>query len=238
MQSIFARTLDAGRRVQGFLDSHIAELGTTVSTSLRAMFDDAVTRLTGFQVEQATEEGTARGETINQATLREELYQRFMVHIGRTAKIELRTSPEFVNLVVPAIEVRKIDFLSTANKFAAAAAKHEPLLVQQGMPVDFLLQLHAAILQVSASADARERSVVRRIAATEGSVVVSKAVREKIGQLDGLIRPALKANGPLLAEWQACKRIRQIGVTPIPTGSPVPVPATPPDVTTPPSQAA
>jgi hypothetical protein len=145
------RTLDAARRVQVFLDTEAAAIGTAVPPTLRAMLDDAVKQLAAFQLQQGTAEGTAKGETVNQVALRDELYTRFMAPIGTTAKIELKTTPEYPNLHVAATARRKIDFLATAAKFADAAAKHEALLVQHGMPTDFLTQLRAAIAATTAS---------------------------------------------------------------------------------------
>jgi hypothetical protein len=225
MQAPQVRTLDAGRRVQVFLDAHAATIGKAVPPSLRTMLDDSVTQLAGFQVEQGTAENTAKGETVNQAALRDTLYQDFMVQIGRTAKVALKSTPEYPSLVVPAIARRKIDFVATATKFAAAAALHDQLLIQHGMPTDFVAQLQAAITTVSASADAQARAISRRIAATTGCVAMNKAVRDKIGQIDGLLKPALKGNAALLSDWAASKRVRQPAVNPLPTGSTVPAPA-------------
>jgi hypothetical protein len=230
------RTLDAGRRVQVLLDTEAAAIGKAVPPTLRAMLDDAVTQLTAFQLQQGTAEGTAKGETANQVVLREDVYTRFMAPIATTAKIELKSTPEYPNLVVPALARRKIDFLATANKFADAAAKHEALLVQHGMPTDFLTQLHAALATTAASADARDRSLGLKKAATDGSVTAAKAIRDRIGQLDRTLKAAFKKKTPLLADFQASKRIRQVPVTPLPTGStvvtPAPTPAAQP--TTPP----
>ena len=230
MQSTQVRTLDAGRRVEVFLDTQAAALGKAVSPTLRAKLDDAVTQLGGFQIEQATAKGTALGETTNQVALREELYQTFMVQIGRTAKVALRQTPEYPNLVVPSGARRKLDFVARANQFADAAAKHEAVIVEHGMPTDFLAQLKAAIAGVVASADARERSLSRRKAATAGAVTADKAVRTSIGLIDGVVKPLLKKNTSLLADWQASKLIRALPVTPLPTGgivvAPAPTPAT------------
>jgi hypothetical protein len=231
------RTLDAGRRVQVFLDAQAAAIGTVVSASLRAMLDAAVTQLVGFQAQQGTAEGTAKGETVNQAALRDDLYTRFMVPIGRTAKVELRSTPEYPMLVVPAVARRKIDFLAVANKFADAAAKHVDLLVQHGMAADFLTQLQAALAQTAASADARDRNLALKKSATEGCAVATKAVRDKIGQLDGILRAAFKKNTPFLADWLASKRVRQVPVTPLPGGGVVTPAATVPP-TVPPAAAA
>ena len=212
------KTLDAARRVQVFLDTEAAAIGKAVPPTLRAMLDDAVTQLAAFQLQQGTAEGMARGETANQVVLREDLYTRFMAPVAMTAKIELRSTPEFPNLVVPALARRKIDFLATATTFADAAAKHEPLLVQQGMPTDFLTQLRAAMVQTAASADARDRHRSLKKTATEGCVTATKAVRDRIGQLDRTLKAAFKKTTPVLADFQASKRIRQLPVTPLPTG--------------------
>jgi hypothetical protein len=46
-------------------------------------------------------------------------------------------------------------------------------------------------------------------------------VREKIGQINGLLKPALKTNAAMLADWQASKRIRQLPVNPTAAGTTV-----------------
>ena len=47
---------------------------------------------------------------------------------------------------------------------------------------------------------------------------MNKTVREKIGQINGLLKPALKTNAAMLADWQASKRIRQLPVNPTAVG--------------------
>jgi hypothetical protein len=221
------RTLDAARRVQVFLDTEAAVIGKVVPPTLRAMLDDAVTQLAGFQLQQGTAEGTARGEIVNQAALREDLYTRFMAPVATTAKIELRNTPEFPNLVVRATARRKLDFVATANKFADAAALHEALLVAHGMPTDFLTQLRAAIAATAASAAARDRNLGLKKAATDGCKTATKLIRDRIAQIDRTLRGAFKKKTPLLADFQASKRIRVVPVTPLPTGTVVTTPATP-----------
>src|SRR5579864_4939731 len=110
MQATDVRALDAGRRVQVFLDAQAATVGKVVAPSLRAKLDDSVTQLAGFQDEQGTADGAAKGETANQAALRDDLFQKFMVPIARTAKIALKSAPEFPKLVVSALARRKADF--------------------------------------------------------------------------------------------------------------------------------
>jgi hypothetical protein len=61
---------------------------------------------------------------------------------------------------------------------------------------------------------------------------LAKFLVQLIGLLDGVIKPALKDNAQMLADWQASKQVRQAPVTPLPTGS-VALPSTPSDSTLP-----
>jgi hypothetical protein len=64
------RTFDAGRRVQGFVDTNAALIGTGVPPSLRAKVDAAVSQLAQYQLDQEAAKAAAKGETVNQAALR------------------------------------------------------------------------------------------------------------------------------------------------------------------------
>jgi hypothetical protein len=215
VQLIHLNTLDALRRVQGFLDRQLTALGTIVTAALRGRLDDATTQLATFQVEQNTAAGAARSETANQAGYRKDFYARFMRPITRIAKASLRTTAEYVALVVPSSGVRNADFVGTAQALADAASKHEKAFVEGGMPVDFLTQLRAAITQLTASKAAGDGSLSRREAATKGIKDGSKIGHDVLVVLDSVIAPALKHNAALLADWKASKRIAAT-VTPLP----------------------
>jgi len=227
VQLIHLNTLDALRRVQGFLDRQLTALGTIVTAALRGRLDDATTQLATFQVEQNTAAGAARSETANQAAYRKDFYARFMRPITRIAKASLRTTAEYVALVVPSSGVRNADFVGTAQALADAASKHEKAFVDGGMPVDFLTQLRAAITQLTASKAAGDGSLSRREAATKGIKDGSKIGHDVLVVLDSVIAPAVKHNAALLADWKASKRI--VVATPLPaqpTGLPSTNPAT------------
>ena len=222
MQQGHLNILDTLRRVQGFLDTQATALGTLVPAALRARLDDTATQLSGFQVEQASATGTARGETANQAQLRKDFFTRFMRPIAKNARASLKNVGEYPTMVVPSSKLRKGEFLGAAQALADSAAKYEKTLVAHGMATDFLTQLRAAIAQLSTSNDARNRNLSRREAATEGIKNTSTTARNVLVNLDAIIGPALKHNTPLLADWKASKRI--LSPTPLPpqpTGLPV-----------------
>ena len=222
MKLSHSNTLDALRRVQGFLDAHAAALGPIIPASLRARLDAVVTQLAGFQVEQNAADGTAHGEAVNQAELRKTFVTQFMEPIRHLAKGALKTSADFPALSVASSRLRKSDFLGAAQSLADAAAKYEKVFTDGGMPADFLTQLHEAIATMTASKVAQDRSVARRAAATQGITATDKTAKEVVGVLNGVIAPALKKNTSLLADWKSSKRIvpAPTPLPPQPTGIP------------------
>ncbi len=231
MQLIHSNTLDALRRVQGFLDSQAAALGTLVSAMLRARLDAAVTQLTAFMAEQSAAAGVAKGETANQDAFRKDIRARFLTPMAGIARRALRLAPEFSTMVVASSTLRNGAYLNTVQTLADSAAKYEKTFVDHGMPADFLTQLRAAITQLNASKDAQARNLSRRKAATQGIVDTDKIGRAELKTLNGVIAPAIKHNAALLADWKASKKIA-ITLTPMPPqpagsapASPTPSPA-------------
>jgi hypothetical protein len=219
MQTPHERTLNAGRRVQVFLDTFAAIIGALISPALRAKFDAAVAALAGFRLEQTTAAGLVAGETANQQRLRTELYDRFVLPVLRVAKLLLADVPQYPNLIVPRSAITRVDFIPTIQKFREAAAANEAVLVAHVMPADFLAALDAAIAAIETSADFRARQQARRKAATQGCVDGFKTLRGYIGIIDAALRPFLLKNPALLRDWQASKSVRQSPVNPLPTGS-------------------
>lgn len=219
MQQSHLNILDMLRRVQGFLQRQATALGALVPAALRARLDDTTTQLGAFQVEQAATTGTARGETANLVALRKDFYTRFMRPIARNAKSSLKNVGEYPTLTVPSSLLRKGDFLGAAQALVDAATKYESTLLKHGMATDLLVQMRAAIAQLTSSNDARDRNVSRRQAATEGIKNSSAVAREVLVNLDAIIAPAIQHDTPLLADWKASKRmVSPTVLPPQPTG--------------------
>jgi hypothetical protein len=222
MQSTQFPVLDTGRRVQGFLDAQAAAIGTAVPATLRAELDDGVTQCGAFQLEQGASTSAAKGETSRQQLIRDDLYARFLHPVEGVAKKKLKglaTVTELASLVISSAFRHSNKLLSKATELADAAAKYEKVFVDNGLAADFIAQLRVGIAEVTASEAARVRQLSRRAAATTGLATSDKAIRATVDSMNRVLRPALKKNPALLADWMASKRIRQLAVTPIPTGS-------------------
>ncbi len=238
MKSTHFPVLDTGRRVQGFLDAQAAAIGAAVPATLRAQLDDAVTQCAAFQLEQGASTSAAKGETSRQQLIRADLFARFLHPVEGVAKKKLKgvaTVTELASLVISSAFKHGNKLLSKATELADAAAKYEKTFVDNGLPADFIAQLRAGIAEVTASEAARVRQLSRRAAATTGLKTSDKAIRATVDSMNRALKPALKKNPALLSDWMASKRIRQLVVTPLPTGSPgAPAsPATQPPPTSP-----
>lgn len=218
MQARRARTLDAGQRVEGFLDSNAATIGAAITPVLRAKFGDAVSRLAQAERDQTIATDLALGETSAGQALRQDMYDRCIAPIAKAAAMTLGTEAEFAALQMPAELRQKRVFLAKANAVLEAATVHESALVAFGLSPDFLAQLKAGIAQVEASKISRGSQVTKRTTATEAIDAASKAVRDFVALLDRLLAPTLRANPHLMAGWKSAKSIYKLPVTPLPNG--------------------
>lgn len=218
MQLKRSRVFDAGRRVQGFLDSEGPALGATVPETLRTQLDAAIARIAAFQLEEETLVGTPQGETANQEAMRKALYADFLQPIAGVARFALRNTPDLTTLVVSPNDLRNDEFLTKVNAVADCAATHEQLFLQHGLSADFIAQLRAAVTQIAASRDSRALRIGRLAAARAGIEEWTSELRKVLGVLNRVLTPILRKNPPLLANWVASKRVRATAVTPLPTG--------------------
>jgi hypothetical protein len=219
MQGTQFKTSDAGRRVQGFLDTHAAAVGNTVPAELRTELDTAVSQLGTYMQEQESNTGAAKGETANQAVLRTDVYERFLKPIAKIVKRKLPQAPEVPELVVPTRALRANSFVAKATAVADAAANYIPIFSVNGLAADFVPQMKAAIAKITASSDLRARQLSRKSTATAELKTADKAVKTIIDQIGSVITPALKGNTDALSDWAVSKRIHQTPVTPLPTGN-------------------
>jgi hypothetical protein len=219
MQLKYVRVLEAARRVQGFLDSLNATIGSLVPAGLRAELNDLVARISAFQIEQESASKTARGETVSLARRRADLLERFAKPVARIAERKLRDQPDFEALIVPLSIVRMSDVVTRITTMVDAAANHEAVFIAGGLPTDFVGQVRQSVAALNAAIETRGRHRGRVAAATTGTTEGSKSLREIIAHLDAILRPVLAADPTLLADWDSSKLVVQTVVQPLPTGS-------------------
>jgi hypothetical protein len=219
METKKKHTLVAGERVAAFLNAQVAALAGVVSAAIRAKFDAALAAFAAFEAEQGSARRTALGITSQQEVQRQNVVEQFLQPIAQAAKMALQGSPDLPKLVVPSAARLKINFVARATEVSDAAALHEQELIGNGLRPTFLTEFRNAIAALDDSTVTRYRQVGRRKAATAGIDETEADLRQVIKMLDTLIRPALKSNPSLLADWTTARRIRQVPVTPLANGS-------------------
>jgi hypothetical protein len=219
MEAKKGRTLDAGRRAQGFLISEAAAIGSAVSPTLRAKLDEAVATLEKFELQQGSSDRTAQGATTAQQRMRQDVYDAFIGPIASIAKVALAGVAEFQNLSAAALIKRKAPFVTRATEVAIAAEKYQAVMVEHGMAPDFVAQFRAALVEVASSRASRDTLVHKRAQATTGIATADKAVRDAIQLVDRQLKTAFKKDPAMAAAWKTAKKIVRLPVTPLPTGS-------------------
>jgi hypothetical protein len=222
MQHTQLKTLDTGRRVQGFLDDQASLIGDLVRTKLRQELDDAVAKFAAFQLEQGTAHRAASIQTVLLTASRRNLYELYLRRIRAIAQLKVREVPELQTFVVPVGQLRNGEFLERAEAAAVSAATFEQLLIDGGMPGTFLPEMNGAIAELRDMVSQRNNHLVRRSAATAGIDQVGRAIRDIVKVLDTILSPALKSDSSALAGWKAARRFHQTAVTPLPGGAVAP----------------
>ena len=90
---------------------------------------------------------------------------------------------------------------------ATTAAVYQDVLIEHGLPHDFLAQLNAATAALKASIDARLVALSNRVGATSNVAQDYDVGRRLVAMIDASLLHALKGNVPLLASWRNAKRI-------------------------------
>jgi hypothetical protein len=209
---------DTGHRVQGFLDLFADQIA--VHPNLRHDLDVAVSELDALEAAQLKAEQTAIGETEVQKQMRADIHLRYLNLIGDIAKKKQLNDER---LIVP-LRLKQGEFLAALDLLMTAAPAYEKVLVEWGVPPDFLVQLPAAIDALKATRDSRARNWSGSAGATAGLGAANKKVRDAIDQLSRSLASQLSKNPPLLAGWEAASRYHRMRVEPRPGGSVEPPP--------------
>jgi hypothetical protein len=212
-------TLEAGQRVKVFFDANPDTVGVFVTAQQRAELDAHVAALQSFDAEQREMTAGAKAETARMKAIRAEVHSDFFMPVSRAAKILSKNAPEFKCLVLPSRIVRVGDFETKAEVFANDLEMHADVLRGYTPVAGEVAQLRDLIAQFAQSKATRASSQGRSKGATDGIKLADIALRSHIIVMDGTLTPRLRKNPPLLANWNATRRIHKTAVSPRRGGS-------------------
>jgi hypothetical protein len=206
LQELILETL---RRIQIFLETYTALLGTVNQSAARERLDATVTQMTSHAVDQVAGRRSAVGETAKQRSFRMALRNNNMQPIAKVAGLKLREQPEFKDLRMPPWNVKGARLTAAATDMANAAEKYTDLFLKEGLPTDFVAQLRTATTQLDQSIDVRGKSRGQQVGATSGLKAQASQARALISVIDAIVRPQLGTNDQLLREWEFASHIER-----------------------------
>ncbi len=201
------RVLEALRSVQVFLERHGEVLDTIYKSGARANLDAVAAELHACAVQQDGGRRRAVGETAKQRALRVAL--RFAMRpIAVAAGAGLRGTPQFAALRLPSYRLKGMAMVAAAHAMADAATPHTAVMVEAGLPAEFIEQLRRAADALSGSYDERRASQTASMGATRGLMEAERRGRAILRILDALVVPVLGHDESLITAWRSARRIQ------------------------------
>lgn len=201
------RVAQSFRGVEAWTDSHAALIPPEAAGQVEAL-RGVNQRLAEYVIEQEHQDRAKSGNTVTVKQLRRELQQNHLMPIATMARNVVTITPELeVALRVPRPTADDAKLLASANAIAKIGEAHKEVLVQHGLPANFVEELQAAAVALQAASDERRQTTSRRVGATKSIAVELKTGRLVVQALDIAFTRVLRGKPGLLAEWQNTKRV-------------------------------
>lgn len=233
------RTLQAFRRIQGWIIAH-PELASATQTTRPALvtsgsitpaestatlggvsaegvskligsFNSALDRITQNAADEDAHDRAARGHAAEIGRARKELFDHNLRQVAIMAETAM---PDVVRMTVALRRPRARDaegMLAAADAMVQAVAPYRQLLVQRGLPSDFVEQLSKAAASYKAAIDSRGGSVAARHRAGQVLEESVQAGRRLVAALTIVVERRYRDDRGLIAEWRQLKHVALVG---------------------------
>jgi hypothetical protein len=207
------RILYAFRRVVTFVDERprLTNAANNEAAALTAQVNalkGVISRADASEVAQLTLTAAATRAATDEPTLRKTLIDHHLRSVVNVARGIRGTVPGIGTLTMPNTNARSARLIAEATAFAHQAEVYASVLIEHGLPSEFVQQLHAAIQSLRASIDARggARSNLRGATHNVGREIALG--RRIVSVLDGVVPRLLRDQPDEVAVWRAAKRIK------------------------------
>ena len=214
------RVLQALRRVVNFGAANTgiipAPVGSPSGWSPLTRQHDTVSTIVTQVTNAASEQGrqatnatlAATSEPSLRTTLREEMHA-----VTQVAQELKKSVPGIGVLKMPSPGMQVEELLKYADTLTKQAATFEAVLIDHGLPADFIAQLNGAIATLEASVDSRGTARAELASATKQVAVGLLQGVQYVRIMDAALTKALKSDPPKLALWKTARRTTTKGVT-------------------------
>ena len=229
--------LDSLSRIQQFLDTNDAALGTINKATSRRDLDAAVAQLRVFAAVQSLKETELTGRTKVKKDARDNLRLLHMQPIAAIARKKFGNTQVIQDLKLPSKSASDTTLLAEGAAMVKAALQYTQVFLDQQMPADFIAELETS---VQALADIVAARAVTQGLLTKATIGVRNQLSitfTDVRVLNALVVKALKTQPDLLAMWRQMKRVKAGAVLlNLPAPGPAPTPASGSTPTTAPAE--
>lgn len=210
MLSTQKQTFESFVRIRTFLDAHPAAGPLTYRSAL-AMFDDALRKFRAHATARSASGALRRAAEREQRELSVQLRDRHMrplvtiarAQVGTGSATSLSSAFRLPNVKTPITRL-----LQAADGMLDVARQFEPMLIEQGLPEDFLAQFAGARDALQETTARRATIASELVAARTGLAVELRRARLAVARLDAVVRVAFEGDEKVLAAWSAMKRVQ------------------------------
>ncbi len=213
MNSRQERVLQAFRRVQGWFAAnpqYVAKDGQASTPALAAQLEalnGLVERLTDYAAQQQTQLSQSLLVSKDEQERRREVLGIHMVPITKVARALRGTIPGIGVLAMPKVRLQTVALIGAATTLARNAEIYKDVLVDQGLPTDFIEQLTAATAALKGGLDARGLARAARKSSTRGVESELSLGRRIVDIMDATLTHVLRGQPAKRTEWQHVKRV-------------------------------
>jgi hypothetical protein len=208
MNAYQERVLQSFRRVEGWFAANPeyvagnAALGHQLET-----LTGIVRRLSDHVTAQDTQRAQSLLISKDEVEQRREVLTYQMAPIAKVARALRGTVPGIGVLSLPRGNVQTAEIITAATAMAQKGEIYKDVLVESGLPADFVAQLMAAAAALKASLDGRGLARASRVAATRGVGSELALGRRVVAILDAVVTRQIRSQPAKVAEWEQLKRV-------------------------------
>lgn len=227
------RVVESFRRVDGWfaVNPQYVAASPSLTKQLEAL-DGIVTRVSDHAVAQETQRAQSMLISKDEVEQRREVLSNQMAPIAKVARALRGTVPGIGVLSRPRGNVSTSELITAATAMTQKAGVYKEVLIENGLPADFIQQLQQAAAALKTSLDGRGLARASRVAATRGVESELALGQRVVAIIDAVVTRQISADPAKLAEWKQLKRVtaRRVVVrgsvglgetssTPVPTSS-------------------
>jgi hypothetical protein len=202
------RVVQSFRREQGWLRVNPQYVANNPSLGHQLeLLDGIVIRITDHATAQETQFAQTMLISKDEIEQRRAVLSYQMQPIVKVARALRGIVPGIGVLSMPKGNASTADIITAAHAMAQKAEIYKDVLVENGLPADFIEQLMAAAEALKSSLDGRGLARASRVAATRGLESEIAVGRRVVAIIDAIVTRQIRSEPAKLAEWEQLKRV-------------------------------